>query len=111
MMGRAGSATSSVNQSTSASLVRRSSNAIRVAAFEPAGRFRWPSPQEGGGIAIPVLDTGLQRGGDLLGAAAGAAVQRPLGQHLPIALDEVQPGGGLGQRDEMEAGMAPVPEQ
>lgn len=68
----------------------------------------WAAPQEGRGLAVPVGDPGTQRGLHLRGAAARAAGEGALLEDLPEALDQVEPGGGLGQRDEAEARVPPV---
>src|SRR5574340_1627448 len=72
--------------------------------------FRFSTPQEGSRMAVPIISTSLQ--GDLHSRSARQvlAFQGPLVQDLPKSLDQIEPSRALRYRDEMEAGMTPVPQ-
>src|SRR5262249_34689914 len=52
----------------------------------------------------------MQGLGNHIGTGAVATEQGPLAHNLPETLDQVEPGGALGQRDEVEPRVAPVPQ-
>ncbi len=91
-------------------LLRRSSNTIEVFALELAAWLGWPPPEEGRGVAVPVGDPGMECGRHLSDGATDAPGEGTLVEELPEPLDQVEPGGGLGQGHEMEAPVTPVPE-
>ena len=77
--------------------MRRSSNPIDIDALELALGLGWSPPEEGRGPTVPVGDAGAQGGLHLRHGAAGAPGEGALGEDLPEALDQIEPGGGLGQ--------------
>ncbi len=76
--------------------MRRSSNTVNRLAREVALGLGRASPQEGRGLLVPIGHPGAQGVVDLFGAGASAPRQRPLAEDLSDALDEVEPGRGLG---------------
>src|SRR6185312_8110807 len=83
--------------------VRRSSNPVDIGTLELAlGPGRSP-PEEGCGLAVPGGDHGAQRGLDLGDGAADPPGEGVLVEDLPEALDQVEPGGRLGQGHGVEA--------
>ena len=91
-------------------LVRRSSNTVEILTFEVAPGLGRPAPEEGRGPPIPVADASVGGAVDVVRAGAVALGERSLAQDLSEALNEIEPSGGLGQRHEVEAGMATVPQ-
>ena len=90
--------------------MRRSSNAVDISALALASRLGGLSPEKGSRVTIPIGDARVQGIVHLSHAATNASGKRALVENLPEALDQIEPGCGLGKRHEMEAGMPPVPQ-